>query len=201
MIIGESVVKKIKQTPHIYTVFLKQSQKVSLVLPLICKLKRVSCSPAKVNQDRIFCEFYAQIISNNQQIIPTLFEMFADYLLIIWDYLLYYLRIICWIIWDHLFDYLLINWECLLDYLRLLEDCLQVIPYYSIFLRLFENLQVIWDFLLLICQLIWDYLRLFEHSPAVDLHWSDSHDWESKIVSKLPWPPEAHRGTATPTAT
>ena len=48
-----------------------------------------------VNQDRIICVLFEQIISNNRQITTALFAIFVDYLLVIWDCLRIICRIIC----------------------------------------------------------------------------------------------------------
>ena len=58
--------------------------------PIIYRFLRSSCciflnifSFSSVNQDRIICGLFEQIISNNRQITTALFAIFVDYLLVI----------------------------------------------------------------------------------------------------------------------
>ena len=141
---------------------------------------------SSVNWNKIFCCFFAQIISDYHQIIPTLFEI------IYWLFDII-CCIICWlfvglfeIVWGLFADYfsgysilftkyLLLIWDYLLnsEYLRLFEDYLQpklqvIWEYLLEYLRLFQDyLQAIWDYLLeylrlieYYLQVIWDYLLI-----------------------------------------
>ena len=127
-----------------------------------------------VNQDRIICVLFEQIISNNRQITTALFAIFVDYLLVIWDCLRIICRIIFWLFAGHfsLFEnYLSVISGLFADYFWIICRLLVglFVGLFAGYLRLFAGLFV--GYLWLFVGLFSGYLQiisvyLHRHLPS-----------------------------------